>query len=72
MKRPLPIWTKLWFIGGVLVILGAGIPFLIVLGYLPPSLALLGAAALASIIGVFLGYYAMSIYIRVHKRRDLP
>jgi Na+-driven multidrug efflux pump len=28
---------------------------------------LLGGAALASMIGVFLGYYAMTIYIRVHR-----
>jgi len=67
MRRPLPIWTKLWIIGGVLVFLGAGIPFLIVLGFLPSTLWLLGGAALASMIGVFLGYYAMTIYIRVHR-----
>jgi len=69
MKKSWPIWTKLWIIGGVLVFLGAGIPFLIVLGYLPSTLLLLGGAILSSIIGVFLGYYAMAIYIRVHKRR---
>ena len=68
MHRPLAIWTKLWIIGGVLVLLGAGIPFLIVLGYLPSTLLLLGGSALASMIGVFLGYYAMTIYIRVHRR----
>jgi len=68
MNRPLPIWTKLWIIGGMLVFLGASIPFLIVLDFLPSNFLLLGGAVLASIIGVFLGYYAMAIYIRVHRR----
>ncbi len=67
MGRSLAIWTKLWIIGGVLVFLGAGIPFLIVLGYLPSTLLLLGGAMLASIVGVFLGWYALSIYVRVHR-----
>ncbi|NOX64089.1 MAG: hypothetical protein GXP42_19455 [Chloroflexi bacterium] len=68
MRGSLPIWTKLWLVGGVLVFLGAVIPFLIVLGYLPSGLWLLGGAMLASIIGVFLGYYAMTVYVRVHRR----
>jgi len=72
MKHPLPIWTKLWIAGGVLVFLGAGIPFLIVMSYLPANFLLLGGAMIASMIGVFLGYYATSIYIRVHKHRGPP
>ncbi len=61
------IWTKLWLIGGVMVFLGAGIPALTVLGYLPSNLLLLGISAFASMAGLFLGYYAMAIYLRVHR-----
>ena len=73
MGAPLAPWTKLWLIGGMLVFLGAGIPLLIILDYLPSTLWLLGGAALASMTGLFLGYYAMAIYIRVHRPpRDDP
>ena len=51
----------------MLVVLGAGIPFLIVMKVIPSSLLLLGIAIIASMVGVFLGYYAMSIYVRVHR-----
>jgi hypothetical protein len=68
MRRPIAIWTKLWIIGGVLVLLGTGIPFLIVMKVLPSNLLLLGFAIIASMVGVFMGYYAMSIYVRVHRR----
>jgi hypothetical protein len=68
MRRPIAIWTKLWIIGGVLVLLGTGIPFLIVMKVLPSNLLLLGFAIIASMVGVFMGYYAMSIYVRVHHR----
>ena len=69
MRRPLAIWTKLWIIGGMLALLGVGIPFLIVMKVIPSNLLLLGIAIIASMVGVFLGYYAMSIYVRVHRRR---
>lgn len=72
VQRPLPIWTKLWLIGGFLVLLGVGIPALTVMHLLPASLLLLGGAAIASMIGVFLGYYAMVIYIRVHRPPKRP
>ena len=70
MRQPLAIWTKLWIVGGVLVLLGVGIPFLIVMKVIPASLLLLGFAVIASMVGVFLGYYAMSIYVRVHRPRQ--
>ena len=67
MHRPLPIWTKLWIIGGVLVFLGAGIPLLTIMKVIPSNLFLLGVAMISSVVGVFLGYYAMVIYVRVHR-----
>ena len=67
MRRPLPIWTKLWIIGGVLVFLGAGIPLFIILKMIPSNLFLLAVAFISSMVGLFLGYYAMALYIRVHR-----
>ena len=68
MKVSLAVWTKLWLIGGTLVLLGVGVPLFIILGFLPLSLLLLGAAMIAAMVGVFLGYYAMVIYVRVNRR----
>lgn len=61
------LWTKLWIMGGILVVLGVAIPAGTVLGFIPASLILLGGAAIASMVGVFMGYYAMAIYLRVHR-----
>jgi len=63
--------TKLWIIGGALVFLGAGIPFLMILKFLPLSLLWLGVAALSSIVGTFLGFYATAIYIQTRRRGPL-
>ncbi len=67
MRRPLAIWTKLWIIGGVLVFLGAGIPLFTMMKVIPANLFLLGGAIISSLVGVFMGYYAMAIYVRVHR-----
>ncbi len=67
MRRPLPIWTKLWIMGGVLVFLGVGIPLFTILGSIPSNLFLLGASAISSMVGVFMGYYAMAVYVRVRR-----
>ena len=50
-----------------MVFFGAGIPALTVIGYLPANFLLLGIAAIASMVGAFLGYYAMAIYVREHR-----
>lgn len=68
MKVSLAIWTKLWLIGGALVLLGVGAPLFMILGFLPRSLLILGGSLIASMVGVFLGYYAMVIYVRVNRR----
>ena len=67
MRRPLAIWTKLWIIGGALVVLGVAIPLLTMMKVIPSSLLLLGGAIISSLVGVFMGYYAMTIYVRTHR-----
>ena len=69
MMRSLAPWTKFWLAGGVLVFLGFGIPLFTVLDIIPANLFLLCGSAVASMIGMFLGYYAMALYVRVHRRR---
>jgi hypothetical protein len=68
MHRHFSSSTKLWIMGGALVFLGAGIPLFIILDFLPLSPWLLGLAALSSIVGTFLGFYATAVYVQTRRR----
>jgi membrane associated rhomboid family serine protease len=54
-------------IGFVLVLLGFVVPFLMVAGFIRPSLALSFASYAASIAGLFLGLIGGALYIRREK-----
>ena len=56
-------------LGLILVLLGAVVPFTIVLGYLPSTLWLNFLSYGMSIVGLFLGYLGASAYVR-GRRRD--
>jgi hypothetical protein len=66
----IPIWTKLWAIGGTLVFIGAGVPFLMVLHIIPSTFLLGGICFVSSTIGVMLSYVAMATYIRSARSKD--
>ncbi|HEY64524.1 MAG TPA: hypothetical protein G4O02_08120 [Caldilineae bacterium] len=63
----IPIWTKLWITGGFLVLLGAGLPLLMILQILPSTFLLAFISFAASNIGVVFGYIGMTTYVRVHR-----
>ncbi len=62
-SRPL----TLILIGFVLVLLGAVLPFLIVLGLLPSTWPLNFGSFVASVAGLFLGVIGSAMYVRIHK-----
>lgn len=62
-SRPL----TLILIGFVLVLLGAVLPFLIVLGLLPSTWLLNFGSFAVSVAGLFLGVIGSAMYVRIHK-----
>lgn len=54
-------------IGGGLVVLGALLPFLMVLHILPSTFFLAFFSYASSVSGLFLGLLGISIYIRIHR-----
>lgn len=61
-------FNRLIVIGFILVLTGAVLPFLIVLGYLPSTLLLNIMAYIASTVGIFLGVIGVAMYVG-NKRR---
>lgn len=62
-------FNRLIVIGFFLVLLGAVLPFLIVLGLVESTLALNFLAFAASVVGLFLGVFGMATYVG-EKRRE--
>lgn len=60
---------QMWLAGGMLLV-GAVLPFLIVIRVLPTSLFLSLLAYLCSIGGLFLGMYGLSMHYRATQRDD--
>jgi len=61
-------YNRLIVIGFFLVLLGAVLPLLIVLGFVESTLALNFLAFAASVAGLFLGVIGMAIYVGVKRR----
>jgi predicted benzoate:H+ symporter BenE len=55
-------------LGLVLVLLGAILPFLMVMQVIPSSLALNFISYIASVLGLFLGIIGASMYIRQNRK----
>ena len=66
MKITRPVWYML--IGFILVLLGAVLPFLMVLKVLPSTFALNFLAYGASVAGLFLGIIGAAMYVRFNKK----
>ncbi len=63
----MPDYRLLIGLGGGLVVLGAVLPFLMVLRILPSTFFLAFLSYAASVSGLFLGLLGISIYVRIHR-----
>jgi hypothetical protein len=63
----MPEYRWLIGVGGVLVFLGALLPFLMVMRLLPSTFFLNFLSYAASVSGLFLGLLGISIYMRIHR-----
>lgn len=63
----MPDYRLLILVGGVLVTIGAVLPFLMVLHVLPSTFFLNFFAYVSSVAGIFLGLLGISIYVRIHR-----
>ncbi|MFO3795713.1 MAG: hypothetical protein ACK8QZ_00250 [Anaerolineales bacterium] len=66
----MPDYRVLIWVGGGLVVLGALLPFLMVLQVLPSTFFLAFLSYASSVAGLFLGMLGISIYIRIHRPPD--
>ena len=62
-------YSRLIVIGFFLVLLGAVLPFLMVLGLIESTLLLNFVAFSASVVGLFLGVIGMATYVGEKRRR---
>ena len=62
--------VKLLMIGGVLVVLGALLPFLMVLQLIPSTFFLNFFSYAASIAGLFMGFIGVAYYVRETKEKS--
>jgi hypothetical protein len=62
--------NRLVVVGFVLVLIGAVVPFLMVLGVLPSTFLLSAVSFFASLIGLVLGMLGAATSIRERRRRD--
>jgi hypothetical protein len=62
--------NRLIVVGFVLVVIGAVVPFLMVLGVLPSGLALSALSFFASLFGLVLGMLGAATSIRERRRRE--
>lgn len=62
--------NKLFVAGFLLVLAGAVLPFLMVIGLLPGSLWLSFVSYISSITGLFLGILSAAAIVEVRRRRD--
>jgi hypothetical protein len=67
MSRFDPI--HLIIVGGVLLLAGAVLPFLIVMKVLPSTYFLNFFSYIAQIIGLFLGMYGAFTYLKIHRKK---
>ncbi len=63
----MPEYRWLIGVGGVLVFLGALLPFLMVMRLLPSTFFLNFFSYAASVSGLFLGLLGIAIYVRIHR-----
>ena len=63
--------NRLLVLGFLLVLTGAVLPFLILLGFLPSTFTLNLIAYLSSVIGIFLGVIGVAMHVG-EKRRKKP
>lgn len=66
MRNPV---HQMWLAAGLLIV-GAVLPFLMVSQIIPNSIVLSVIAYFSSIIGLFLGLFALATYYRARKRDD--
>ncbi len=66
----IPIWTRLWIIGGTLVLVGVGVPLSMMLHLLPSTFLLAGISFVSSSIGIMLGYIAAAVYIKSARDKN--
>jgi hypothetical protein len=59
---------KLMLIGFVLLLLGFGLPFLMLLGYLPSTFFLNFFSYGASTVGLILGFIGIAFYMRRNRK----
>lgn len=59
---------KLMLIGFVLLLLGAGLPFLMLLNYIPSTFFLNFFAYGASTVGLILGFIGIALYMRQNRK----
>ncbi len=68
MNPSRPVW--LIVIGFVCVLLGAGIPFLMVMQYVKSTFFLNFFSYTISVIGLFLGITGAALFVRYRRKRD--
>lgn len=62
--------VRLIYIGFILVLLGAVLPFLMVMRIIPSTFFLNFFSYAATMSGLFLGMIGAATYVRVHRKKD--
>jgi hypothetical protein len=70
MVKRMMRFNRLLVVGFLLVVIGAVLPFLIVIRVLPSTFLLNFLAYATSLIGIFLGILGMAIYVGEKRRND--